>query len=171
MTDTNTTHQAAAAALLAMTPDEHVALRISTLEALTIATAALSEIHKGSSVRGRWIINGSTEAADDENDNGHNPDQAPAGYYDSEEADPNLPEDDRDAATFNPDDAPEIPDDLACDESELILHEGEWLQPVTWEEYSPDDQAEWLRSIAGISRFAMERIEKLLPTVAPAAST
>lgn len=114
-----------------------------------IFVTTLREIIKGSSVTGRWIDQINLDAPDD----GYDKNAVPQGYYDvnaQRPAEDTLPDDE---------DWPDYPEgvDDPEDQERLILVKGEWLAPAEWESYTLSDQVQWLNTVAGMARRALEQ--------------
>ena len=120
-------------------------------EPMQVAIQALRAIYDGSQVMGRWIDQLTFDCPDE---NHHNPGEPPAGYYDAD----NEPEED----DCDGDNAPPYPYGTDVEhEDDLRLVGGQWLRPARWEEYTEEEQANWIESCGLTAREALEKLGAL----------
>jgi len=109
---------------------------------------ALREISCGSARTGRWLDSNAYSSAIEEPD-GVVPskDQPPEGYYDYDDP----PEED---------DLDEYPPPPPGVDDPLFVG-GRWLKPAQWEDYTLEEQCEWLASVVRIAERAIKQAEAL----------
>jgi hypothetical protein len=111
---------------------------------LQVAIEALREIYNGCRVTGRWVDQLTYAGID-----GDTPAEVPDGFFDAD----NEP---------NEDETEELPPYPAgtdeAYEDELRLIGGRWLSPARWEEYTAEEQVEWIDSCEETARAALESL-------------